>query len=1055
MHQTAVGKVAADVRQQVAGGAQGAGVIEVAAGDQVDVRAGNQRTVGCQAVVCLGQVQHRHQHLLPGDGGVFQPHDVVGQGGDLFGGEAHAHGQIQGAFAADGVVHQVLEQVGVAGLAIDKPLAGTREYGLLDKALFVEAVTQATLRGVGVVAELGEHVVRAHELTHISEQRVGFNQVFVRVGRKLAGGQPGRTVFIVEVEQAVFAGGQVEAGQAQWVDLLLGNVRRQLWVELDLGRVARRLGVGAAADVGVATLHDVVVDAGLSLHVNGAARLDHGGVALVRRHQLGGFAQSGFFALHFADERGHGGFNAVHVVTRRITLGKGGRLAVPASRPALALGGKDAVVLGVVGHQADVAQLVDAHGHGAAGSDATAAVEQRAAGEQHIGARGNTGAGRGVGDDKTIALGDLERAVLLAAFTVAARHAVDTRGGRNGRAVDAGRGGEHGADVFERAGRQDQVALALDRSRAVDDAAGQAALAVAVDTQVAHGVDRGAEVFQAVDLQVHVAAAEDQPVVIEQVAHRQVEAALAGDGAAHGPVPADADQAASAEQFAGGGLVEGVDIDRQAPGLDRGAVGPVGLFKGQVAVGHQAAADVVQADAAEVERAGAGVQHRATGVLEGSSGEAQLVVGRLQTAAVCEHAPDGVTGFAAAAQGAHLPAVVEAGGGDIERRGAFDQATVGQRAIEFDLDLVAGDLATVIHIQAGKPYAITGKQRAVAVVEISGVNLRITGFGGDAPAVVVEGTGRDGYAGLFAVDQTVGAVLQQAGGGECQATAGGQGAFVPVVDAVGEQGQQTLAGELAALVVNVGRALDQQRPGAGQLAVAIDQVADQVQGDCTATGEAAGAVVQGVAVEGKGTGAVDDAALAVVQQAADGEGLHAVAEQSTFVAVIDAVGSNVQHLFGVQGAALVVQGGGGDVELAIGDHRAGVTDVLAIKLDVAEGVAGVVGVDPGLDDAVVDQLAFAGQGDVVARGERLAVFQFAFGLRRERGARVDGAVGFQAGRLDIHRAAGRGLGHAQVAVGIQLNIAAAGGQRAVEFHAHAGFGAHQFDRPGVHAAQGR
>jgi hypothetical protein len=68
-------------------------------------------------------------------------------------------------------------------------------------------------------------------------------------------------------------------------------------------------------------------------------------------------------------------------------------------------------------------------------------------------------------------------------------------------------------------------------------------------------------------------------------------------------------------------------------------------------------------------------------------------------------------------------------------------------------------------------------------------------------------------------------------------------------------------------------ALDQQRPDARQLAVAVDQVADQIQGDRPASGQAAGAVIQGIAVQGECTGAVDDAALAVVQQAADVEGL--------------------------------------------------------------------------------------------------------------------------------------------------------------------------------------
>ncbi|SAM33194.1 hypothetical protein BN1864_LIB5394:03241 [Pseudomonas sp. 1 R 17] len=654
-----------------------------------------------------------------------------------------------------------------------------------------------------------------------------------------------------------------------------------------------------------------------------------------------------------------------------------------------------------------------------------------------------------------ITLGNLERPVLLAAFAVATGHPVDTGDGRDGGAVDAGLGGEHSTDVLDRAGRQDQVALALDRPRAVDDAGGQAALAVAIDTQVAHGVDRGAEVFQAVDLEVHVAATEDQAVVVEQVVHRKIQAALAGDAAAHGPVLAAADQGADAEQFAGGGLLQVIDVDGQAPGLDRGAVGPVGFIEDQVAIGHQATADIVEADAAEVECTRAHVQYLAAGVLEAGGGEAQLVVGGLEATAVVEQAADGVAGLAGGAEGAHLAAVGEAGSVDVEGGGALDQATVNQGPGQADVDPVAGDLAAAIHIHTGQVHAIPSKQRAAAVVEVSGVDLRITGFGGDAATVVVEGAGGEGHAGLFTVDQAVAAVLQQAAGGQGQAIVGGQGTVVAIVDAVGEQGQQTLAGELASLVVNVGGALDQQRAGTRQLAIAIDQVADQVQGDCAATGEAAGAVVQGIAVQGEGTGAVDDAALAVVQQAADGEGLRAVAEQATVVAVVYAGGGDVQHLLGVHGTALVVQGIGGGAELAIGDHRAGIADVLGLELDVADGVARVIGVDPGLDDAAVGQLAVAGQCDAVAGGEGLAVFQGALGLCLEGGARVHGALGLQARGLDVHRTAGGGLGHAQVAVGVELNIATTGCQCAVELHTHAGFGAHQFDRTGIHAAQGR
>ncbi|CRM65539.1 hypothetical protein [Pseudomonas sp. 58 R 12] len=268
----------------------------------------------------------------------------------------------------------MLEQVGVAGLAVDETLAGAGEDGLLDQALFVEAITEATLCRLGVVAEPGQHVVRAEELAHVGEQRVGFDQVLVRAGRELAGGQAVGAFAVVEVEQAVLPGGQVESRQAQGIDLLLGEVRRQLRVEFHLGRVAGRMGVGTAADIGVATVHDPVIDAVLGLYVRGATGLDDGGVVLVGRHQLGGFAQGGLFVLHLTDERSQAGFDTVHVLARRIALGERSRFAVPTTRLALTFGGKDPVVLGVVSHQADVAQLIDAHGHGAAGGNATAAV---------------------------------------------------------------------------------------------------------------------------------------------------------------------------------------------------------------------------------------------------------------------------------------------------------------------------------------------------------------------------------------------------------------------------------------------------------------------------------------------------------------------------------------------------------------------------------------------------------------------------------------------------------------------------------------------------------
>ena len=125
-----------------------------------------------------------------------------------------------------------------------------------------------------------------------------------------------------EAEQPALAGGQGEAGQAQRVDLLLGQVRRQLLVEGHAGGVTGCAtgtggvggGFGARTDVAIAQAHHAVVDTGLGLDVYCAARLNHGGVALVIAGNFGDFAELGVLFLHQADEVGHGGFKAAEVI---------------------------------------------------------------------------------------------------------------------------------------------------------------------------------------------------------------------------------------------------------------------------------------------------------------------------------------------------------------------------------------------------------------------------------------------------------------------------------------------------------------------------------------------------------------------------------------------------------------------------------------------------------------------------------------------------------------------------------------------------------------------
>ncbi|MNZ63537.1 hypothetical protein D3C78_816850 [compost metagenome] len=310
LDQTAVVEIGG-ASSKVATGAQGALVGEVTAGDQRDVIAHDQGAIGCQSVVGLSQVEHRHQHLLAVHFGFFEPDDVMGQRGDLFGGQGDAQGELEAVLVGDGVVHQVLEQGFVAGHAVDVTLAGASHHGLLDQALFVETIAQAFLRLVRIVAELTEQVVRAKEALEAGEGRVGLDQVLMAVARRGAAGQalntghtqpsaglrigsgrgvthsnisgtahtttqrllalrsadalPGKaeftcalhavgaatgTALAAEAEQAVLPLGQVEARQRNRVDLLLRQIRRELLVDGDdAGRFATDLG---GADAGVA-----------------------------------------------------------------------------------------------------------------------------------------------------------------------------------------------------------------------------------------------------------------------------------------------------------------------------------------------------------------------------------------------------------------------------------------------------------------------------------------------------------------------------------------------------------------------------------------------------------------------------------------------------------------------------------------------------------------------------------------------------------------------------------------------------------------------------------
>ncbi len=169
--------------------------------------------------------------------------------------------------------------------------------------------------------------------------------------------------------------------------------------------------------------------------------------------------------------------------------------------------------------------------------------------------------------------------------------------------------------------------------------------------------------------------------------------------------------------------------------------------------------------------------------------------------------------------------------------------------------------------------------------------------------------------------------------------------------------------------------------------------------------------------------------------------------------VVDAGGADAKGMAAHESAGPVVQDGGIDIEAAAGGYRvAGVIDLSGAQAHVAQVVAAVVGIDAGFDHPAVDQLATRAEGDGLLGRQALRDLQVALGAQID--ARGIGmALSLKAGSLDVYCTAGSHLPDAEVAVGIDVDVARAGGHVASQVHAHAALGAHQPYGVGIHAAQ--
>ncbi|MCW0423119.1 hypothetical protein NB713_001062 [Xanthomonas sacchari] len=194
-HDAALVEQVADVGADI-GAADGAGVTQAGRGVERDVAivAGQQCAVAAQGQRGLRrQVHHRHQHLLALVLLFHHPHDVVGQRGDLVGGQRHAHAQVQGAGLGDAAIEQRAVLGHAVGVVAQVAAAGELGDLVQHQPLLVETIAEAGLGPLRIHAELVEQVIAADEIVVVDETRIGLDQV-AAAGRAVVGLDPAQAV---------------------------------------------------------------------------------------------------------------------------------------------------------------------------------------------------------------------------------------------------------------------------------------------------------------------------------------------------------------------------------------------------------------------------------------------------------------------------------------------------------------------------------------------------------------------------------------------------------------------------------------------------------------------------------------------------------------------------------------------------------------------------------------------------------------------------------------------------------------------------------------------
>ncbi len=420
-------------------------------------------------------------------------------------------------------------------------------------------------------------------------------------------------------------------------------------------------------------------------------------------------------------------------------------------------------------------------------------------------------------------------------------------------------------------------------------------------------------------------------------------------------------------------------------------------------------------------------------------------------------------------------AVVEAAGADVQLvTDDTPGAVVDLPASRIQQQLLADDGAALVIQARGVQFdvALGGLQVTFGVVQLLGDGQgQLAGIRAEYTCVVVaEAADGSGELPTHQLAVLVGDVT----GAQVQVSAS-LGMTLAVVEGVGDgEVERAFLGTDQALgtVVEAG-GVDRHGVGNQETVLVVDRVRCHTE---VARDNLPAGVIQRAAVERQAAARDLDMALAVIQriglqrcrligteanQPAEVDDGRRVDRQRLLAihprggALVGQSGTVQRDGFTLDHCALVVQfpGGRGAQRAAGQDVAAGVQG-LRIHHHIAGGIAAVIGLHACFDDARVGD----GGGvefDALASGQALLVDQFFSTAHLHIAGGVDLVGQVHVLRGDLEVTGGRRLRHAQAPVGIQLDIAATGGQRTVEFHPYAGLGAHQFDRTGVHAAQCR